>query len=235
MSAKPTTVKRPYRRRLTSRTMIVCLPGPAKPELLPDLARTALADYDIATHSVVPHFAARTWRGGQLVDRWQGLTCGGPLRLLDLERMRRQTQAAATLQWQWWRHVVADTRPAHPFWVFVDRYRADPGRYPLARARADYQAQPRLLAMSAFNAMPHKPCELPTASLEAFQAGHSTYLNLAWLAAVPGDGLAIVDGPHSGLLTCDSERLADQLTYLRAANEHLSRLDRQASVVAVAV
>src|SRR5205823_4957974 len=80
--------------------------------------------------------------------------------------------------------------PGQPFWWFADKHHADPDRYPLPRARADYTAQPRILAMTACNALPHRTCELPTASLEAFQAGYRTYLNLAWLAAVPGDGIA---------------------------------------------
>jgi hypothetical protein len=89
--------------------------------------------------------------------------------------------------------------------------------------------------MTAFNAMPHKLCELPTSALEALQAGYGTYVNLAWLAAVPADGLAPVDGEHGGWLTARSERLADQLAYLTAANTHLSSLDAEVPLVAVAI
>jgi len=85
--------------------------------------------------------------------------------------------------------------------------------------------------MTAYNALPHRPLELPTCAVEAFQAGYHTYLNLAWLAAVPADGLA---PEHGGWLTTGSERLADQLAYLSAANANLSGLDPDTHLVAVA-
>ena len=87
------------------------------------------------------------------------------------------------------------------------------------------------LAMTAHNAVAGQAHHLPTAQLEAFQAGHGTYINLAWLSAVPGDGLA---PPHSGWLTCRSERLTDVLEYLNAANAHLAQLPRDTHLVALA-
>ena len=84
--------------------------------------------------------------------------------------------------------------------------------------------------MMAHNAMPGQR-QLPTAELEAFQAGYGTYVNLAWLAAVPGDGY--VPTPDE-LLTPRSQRLADQLAFLHQANAHLAKLPRDAHLVAVA-
>jgi hypothetical protein len=216
-------------------TVVVCLPPHAEPRLLPDLATTALHLRGLTAGGVLPHFVTRSRRASKLIDRWHGITSGGPIRLLDLDRMRRNAAAAAAAQWLLWQRVVAGTRPAQPFWSYADKHATDPNRYPLQRAKADYLAQSRILAMTAFNALPHGLVELPTSTLEAFQAGYGTYVNLAWLAAVPADGLAPAFGEHGGWLTACSERLADQLAYLSAANTHLTSLHPVAQLVAVAI
>ena len=87
--------------------------------------------------------------------------------------------------------------------------------------------------MNVYNAMPNRVCELPTGSLEVFQAGHGTYVNVAALAAVPADGLAALHGV--GYLTTTSERLADQLTFLQAANAHIDGLHPNHPLAAMAI
>ena len=72
---------------------------------------------------------------------------------------------------------------------------------------------------------------LPTAAVEAFQAGHQTFVNLAWLAAVPGDGVVPATG---GWLTPASGRLVDVLAFLTAANAHLDERPAGAGLIAVA-
>lgn len=221
------------RRDLQVRTVVVCLPADTDPRLLPELAATRLRMHNIVANGTIPHFVARTRRTSRLIDRWNGVTSGGPIRLLDLAAMRRNAAAAASAQWQLWQQVVAQTRPAQPFWFFADRHHSDPQRYPLRRAQRDYRSQPRVLAMNTYNAMPHRVCDLPTAALEAFQAGHGTYVNLAALAAVPADGLAATYG--HGWLTATSEQLADQLSYLRSANAHLDALHPTLQLAAMAI
>ncbi|MEJ3741809.1 hypothetical protein WEI85_00705 [Actinomycetes bacterium KLBMP 9797] len=223
------------RPRVSVSRTIVCLPPDTDPRLLPELATAKLGMRGLNANGVVPHFPARTRRASKLVDRWHGLTSGGPIRLLDLAAMRRNAQSAAAAQWMLWHQVVAGTRPANPFWCLVDRHRAEPRRYPLARAQAEYAAQPRVLAMAAYNARPDRWVELPTAMLEAFQAGYNTFVNLALLAVVPADGVATAYGEHGGWLTCTSERLADQLSYLAAANAHINGLNPNVQLVAMAV
>lgn len=224
-----------HHRAPQTRTVVVCLPPHTPPRQLPELATTTLATRGLTAAGVRPHFAARTRRASKLIDHRRGITAGGPIRLLDLDRMRRTAAAAAAAQWLLWHQVVAGTRPAQPFWVFADRHHADPGRYPLARAQVDYTAQPRILAMATHNALPHRYVDLPTAAVEAFQTGQHTYTNLAWLAAVPADGLAPGAGEHGGWLTAGSERLTDQLAYLQAANAHLAGLHHQVQLVAMAI
>jgi len=222
---------RPHLPTRTTGAAVVCLPATTAPATLAAQAIAALAARGLPTNGVRPHFLTHTRRTSKLVDRWNGLTAGGPIKLLDLHGMRTGAAAAAASEWLLWQQVVTGTRPAQPFWAFTDRYTADPNRYPLARAQNDYLAQPRVLAMTAHNAVAGQPYRLRPSALEAFQAGYGTYVNLAWLAAVPGDGLA---PQTNGWLTCRSGRLADVLDYLSTANTHLAQLPRDSHLVAVA-
>lgn len=221
------------RRNRQVRTVVVCLPPDTDPRRLPELAATRLRMHHLTANGTIQHFVARTRRTSKLIDCWHGVTSGGPIRLLDLAAMRGNAAAAASAQWQLWQHVTADTRPAQPFWHFVDRHHADQHRYPLRRAQSEYLSQPRVLAMNVHNAMPNRICELPTALLEVFQAGHGTYVNVATLAGVPADGLAALYGV--GYLATTSERLTDQLSYLRAANAHIDGLHPNHPLAAMAI
>jgi hypothetical protein len=211
-------------------TAVVCLPTDAPISALTERATASIKARGLATDGVLPHFRSHTRRVSKLIDLWDGLTSGGPVKLLDLDGTRTRAAYDAAADWLLWNEVVAKLRPAQPFWSFLDRHRADERRYPMAKAQADYLAQPQILAMMAHNAMPGRR-QLPTAELEAFQAGYGTYVNLAWLAAVPGDGFVPTTGE---LMTPRSQRLADQLTYLHQANAHLAQLPRDAHLVAVA-
>lgn len=238
MSAPPTPLTPPTKithQTRSVRTVIVCLPEQAKPGFLPELATCALATRGVTADGAIPHFLTTTRRHRNLlVDCWQQRTSGGPVRLLDLYTMRQTAMLAAAAQWLMWQHVVAGTRPAQPFWHFADRHVDSPQRYPLVRAQQEYRAQPRIIAMAAYNALPNRPYPLPTADLEAFQAGYAAYTRLAWLAAVPAHGLAIADDTGDGWLTPRTEHLADQLEYLHAANGRLARLGEHAQLVAMA-
>jgi hypothetical protein len=225
-----TGTDRPQRCTRPVRTAVVCLPAETPISALTERATASIQAHGLATSGVLPHFHSRTRRVSKLIDLWEGLTSGGPVKLLDLDVTRARAARDAAGDWLLWNEVVARLRPAQPFWSFLDRHRADERRYPLAKAQADYRAQPQVLAMMAHNAMPGRR-QLPTAELEGFQAGYGTYVDLAWLAAVPGDGYLPTPG---ALLTPRSERLADQLTYLHQANGHLAQLPRAAHLVAVA-
>jgi hypothetical protein len=226
--------------RTPVRTVVVCLPAHTDPQLLDDLATTTLAMHGITARGPIPHFRPRTRRGvgarrnRQLLHVWQNTAAGGPIRLLDLDAMRQQAQAAAATQWLIWHQVVSGTRQAQPFWVFDERHRDDPERYPSAKAQAQYLAQPRIQAMGVFNALPNRPCDLPRPALEAFQAGQSAFAMLAYLTAVPADGLATAARTQHGWLTPHTAQLEHQLAYLQAANAHLAGLPPDTTLVAMA-
>ncbi|MDQ1646711.1 MAG: hypothetical protein QOJ50_2895 [Cryptosporangiaceae bacterium] len=213
------------------RTVLVCLPPNTAPSLLPDLAAASLATHGLRTCGTMPHFVPGTRRARKLLNPWRNTTAGGPVALLDLEAMRVHAQAEAATRWLVWHDVVAGTRLAKPYWAYAERHREDPARYPLTRACRDFWTQPRLQAMATYNALPNRVCTLDAAQLEAFQAGQPTYAWLAYLTAVPGDGLATADGAW---LTRAEGTLNAQLDYLSAANAHLARLHPQANLVAMA-
>lgn len=213
------------------RTVVVALPAgiPAMDQLEAAVARVAAAGFTAA--GGVPRFLARPGRARHFVDRWNGFTSGGTIARLDLAGMRHRAVLAASTQWRWWRYVTASTPAARPWTDVWDRVEHDP-KYPVERAVRDFNAQPRVVAMQTHNALPGQRWPLPLTDLELFQAGHHTYTSLAWLAAVPGDGFAGVDGP---LLQPHTERIADRIAYLRLANAHLEGLGRDAALVAVHV
>ncbi|GIH16136.1 hypothetical protein [Rugosimonospora africana] len=226
-----TALPNPSRSADNLHTFIICLPNTIAPPLLPALAHARLTTGGYTPRGPVPYFATSTRRTRRLIDRWRGHTSGGPIELLDLDRMRGLAATAATHTWHRWAYVVSGTPAAKPFWHFVDRHRADEGRYPLTRAQQDYLSQPRITAIRAFNALPQGG-GIPTDQLEALQAGLTTYVTIAQLSAVVADGMATAEGDF---FTPVSSRLDHQLTFLHHANHHLAGLPRDAPVAAIAV
>ena len=123
-----TTPPNPSRSADKLHTFIVCLPTTIAAPLLPALAHARLTTGGYTPRGPVPYFATSTRRTRRLIDRWRGYTCGGPIELLDLARMRALAATAATQTWHRWAYVVSGTPAAKPFWHFVDRHRADGGR-----------------------------------------------------------------------------------------------------------
>ncbi|BCY08938.1 hypothetical protein [Actinoplanes sp. L3-i22] len=214
-------------------TTLVCLPADVAPREFAAAAAARLAAVQLTPTSLIRHFPAGTrWRRGTLLLPYQGTAAGGPIARLDLNTMRTAAHRLHWYRWQVWHQVVTGTPSARPFWMFVDRHRAAPRRYELARAQADYLAQPRINAMRVFNALPHRPVDLPTGHLEGLQLGRDAYTHLGWLSAVPGQLLLCPDG--STLLAQHSDRLDVRLSYLEQANRCLSTLGRRDVLVAAA-
>lgn len=229
------------------RVVVVCLPPDTATADLAAHARDALAVSPFApgTPSTLwnpaVHFAVRRrLRGRWLVGLRGRVAAGGPIRLLDLTRMRLAARAGAWHRWQVWHRVVSGTPRATPWWVYAARHRTAPDQYPLVRARQDYAGQPRIHAMRVHNLLishPHPPVPdaecvyLPTADLEAFQAGAHVYAHAAYLDAVAPHGLLTVDRTP---LRPASDQLADRLTYLHAACAHLTALTSHHRVLALA-
>lgn len=212
--------------------VVVCLSADTPTDQLVTTAVARLASTPWTSAGPAGHFPITTrWRRGNLVQPWHDTAAGGPLHLLDLDTMRTTARDASWQRWNIWQHVVAGTRPAQPYWHFVDRHRTDPRKYSLATAQQHYLAQPRIAAMRTYNALPNKVTALPTDQLEAFQAGVHAYAHLGLLTAVPRDGVITLD---SNYLATSSDRLADCLSYLESAQHHLNSLSPRDHLVAVA-
>jgi hypothetical protein len=222
----------------TVRTMIVCLP-----EGLPTQALTAarLDRHFGVSGTLQPRFWAsprvHLWQRNQLLGlrkpkgKGQPVYCaGGPVRLLDLAGMRQAAGLGAGIRHQLWHRVVHGTRPATPWVTYQARHLADPTRYPLTRAEADYHGQPRVNAMRMHNAASYGAHRLPVEDLEMFQAGPVAYQHYAAMTAVYGDALLTEDG-HK--LAPTSDAMAHRVTYLEQAGRHLDTVEPDQRLLAI--
>jgi hypothetical protein len=210
---------------------IVCLPKDTSTAQMAEAADAALTRRPGVDLRLAWHFLTRGRRQRRRVlHPWRNIAAGGPVKLLDLDAMRAATERLYGHRWWVWNQVIAGTRPAQPYWVFLDRAHHDPAKYPLGRAQRDYLAQPRIASMRTYNALPHRVADLPTAHLEAFQTGANAYAGYGWLTAVPGDALVC---PGGALLTAGTGDHATRLSYLHTANAQVAALDGDDILVAI--
>jgi hypothetical protein len=182
----------------TIRTMIVCLPD--------GLPREALTASQLDRHfgvsgTLSPRFwaspAVYPWQRGQLFGLRKGrpaYCAGGPVKLLDLTGMRHAAGVGAGIRHQLWQQVVHGTRPATPWPTYLARHLADPAKYPLDRAEADFHNQPRVNAMRMHNAANYGAAHPQVEELEMFQAGPIAYQHYSATTAVCGDALLTPEG-----------------------------------------
>ncbi|MFI6079252.1 hypothetical protein ACIA5C_47900 [Actinoplanes sp. NPDC051343] len=221
------------------RTVTVCMPATAVTDQIPAAVSALLAAHGITDAGLVGHFRAKP---RHLLDRLRradtigllyavgGAAAGGPLRLLDLDAMRDDLARRYWNRWQLWQQIVAGSPEPKPWWQFYDRHAADPDNYTWEHARHGFASQPRVARMLTYNAHPGRLTELPTDHLDAFNAGRHAYAMYGGLRAVPAAAMLTADGR---LLRPVSLRYADELDYLRLANEHLTALAGTDVVVAV--
>jgi hypothetical protein len=215
------------------RIVIICVP-----EELPGQAldRRQLDRHFGVQGSIAQRFWAkpcRVWNRQHLIDPRKGTPApcaGGPLRLLDLDALRRAYGMGAGVRHQLFARVVRGTREARPWVTFVQRHLDEPAKYPMATADADFHNQPRVLAMRAHNAVTHATGQLDVHELEMFQAGPVAYQNYQYLHAAVADAVLTLDGERISPATA---RFADRLTYLTDANRHLDSLDEDTRIIAV--
>lgn len=220
----------------TIRSMIVCLP-----DALPSQALTAsrLDRHFAVSGTVQPRFWAIEprwlWQTRQLIAPRKGkpTSCaGGPVKLLDLNAMRQAAGMGAGIRHQLWQQVVHGTPPARPWPVFEARHRAEPARYPLERAHADFCNQPRVNAMRLHNAAGHAAAHLAVDELEMFQAGPLAYQHYSAATTVCADALLT---PNGHTFAPPSDTLAHRVTYLEQAGHYLDTLDADQRLLAITV
>jgi hypothetical protein len=166
-----------------------------------------------------------------------GLTwcAGGPIGLLDLAATATHLQAVARRDLADWRDTVAGTPPAKPWWHYLDTHHADPDGYPVHRAMADFEAQPRIAAMAAaaharFSADMYGP------GLEALHQGPDVYAAYQAGLLAFTDGLVALDGQlivpsYTPVLV--EQTLAERQTYHDTAARYIAGLDPTTLLVAV--
>jgi hypothetical protein len=166
-----------------------------------------------------------------------GLTwcAGGPVGLLDLDATATHLRLVARRDLADWQQAVADTPPARPWWQFLDTHHADPDSYPLGRAMADFEAQPRIRAMAA---APHArfSADMYGPGLEALHAGPDVYAAYQAGLLAFTDGLVTLDGQllvPSFTPVLVEQTLAERQTYHDRARRYLARLDPTTLLVAV--
>ena len=218
----------------TVHTMIVCVSDELPAEAL--TSRTLDKHFGVQG-SLSPRFwatpALHRWQRRHLFNLRGGrpaYCAGGPVRLLNLAGMRHAAGMAAGLRHQLWSRAVHGTRPATPWHLFQRRHLADPAKYPLEAAQADFDNQPRVNAMRMHNAVAYGAGRLRIEDLEMFQAGPVAYQHYCAATTVCGDALLTADGAK---LAPDSDTLAHRATYLEQANRHLDGLNPAQRLLAV--
>jgi hypothetical protein len=214
--------------------MIVCVPDGETPQTLTDgnlLGTTALP--------VTRLWVQRRlwfWQRRDLFRVYRGrkgsptLCAGAPLRRLDLHALRSVAGMFAGSRWQQWQQTVKGTREARPWHVFEAAHLADPAKLPLAKAKAQFLAQPRINAMRMYNAANPAAAPLDPYEVEMYQAGQHAYQTYHMLRAVCGDAMQPPTGPR---MQPASDSLADRITYLGQAWNLLRALDRRRHILAV--
>lgn len=170
--------------------------------------------------SAVRRYGAVTW------------TAGGRKSRLDLRLAAGHAHHTAVTRWRLWQQAVKGTPVARPWPYYLAQHQADPAKVSHDQAVHRFEAQPRVLAMLAYNAHPTRPCTLDPNELDAYQAGEDTYTALHWQRAITGDMLVTADGQ---LLQPASWTVADRLHYLRRASAYLHQLPRRGQLLAVRI
>ncbi|MGH3736536.1 MAG: hypothetical protein ACRDT6_13105 [Micromonosporaceae bacterium] len=220
----------------TIRTMIICVPDAVPTEALAS-SRQLDKHFGVKGATVRRFWALplSPWRRRHMIDLCKGrpaYCAGGPVGLLDLQGLRHAAAMGAGVRHQQWTHVVRGTAPATAAPVFVRKHLAEPCKYPLERARADFEAQPRVQAMLMHNAAVYGAARLDTAELEMFQAGCVAYQHFHALQAICGDAMPTAEGHR---IAPASDQFADRIRYLDQARSHLDTLDASARLLAVSL
>ncbi|BCL14668.1 hypothetical protein [Micromonospora sagamiensis] len=218
------------------RTMIVCVSDELSQVL--DSTRNLERHLGVSGTSCPRYWASPAiypWQRRQLIDLRKAKTgprycAGGPIGLLDLAGMRHGAYVGASVRHAHWARVVAGTKAATPWPVFLQKHLSDPSACPMDTATAEFNRQPRVQAMRMHNAATYGPGHLDLGDLEMFQAGASAYANYHALWALCTDAFLTEAGDR---MQPASAFFADRITYLEQAARYLDSLDESQRLFAV--
>jgi hypothetical protein len=159
-------------------------------------------------------------------------TAGGRKTRLDLTLAAGYAHRSAVTHWRLWHQAVKGTPSAQPWPYFLTKHLSEPNKVTFDEAVHRFEAQPRVLAMLAYNSHPARPVTLDPRDLETYQAGEHTYTALHWQLALTGDLLVTADRQ---LLQPASTSLPDRLRYLSHAAAYLHHLPGRGRLLAIRV
>ena len=158
---------------------------------------------------------------------------GGRISRLDLTGLATSARLNATARWWTWNRDIASRTPAARTWeqMLADNDQQDPKkRISRDELRKQFDTQPRILAMLAYNSYPAAPYQWDLDDLAALQAGEAVYVALHWQHALTGDAVVT---PEGTLIEPASPSLADRLRYLAEATRVIHQLSPAQHLVAV--
>jgi hypothetical protein len=224
----------------TPRMIVVCLPEGSEGDWFS--ASEVLDHHELPSGTPHPIYPLRRrslldwltpWRKRRLIRpvRRAGTTfaAGGRRHTLDWDRAVTDAANLAGYRWREWARTVDGLPPARPWADFIAKT-TGARSITVDEARRQYEQQPQVTAMLAYNANPHHPHELDPYKLEEFQAGEQAFVVLHWQYAIAGDAVVTADGD---LLQPASASLADRLRYLGKATAYLDGLRRAQQVLAL--
>ena len=248
-----------YPRRCPS-TGQTCLLCPEPSRLIVCLPADAVHDHQFAARlaaAVRPHIAvAAGWLDDRHFALWRRpeaaeaalligpqpdpdlpLTwcAGGPVGLLDLDTAAAHLRLAGADAVTGWQSTVAGTPSAQAWWHCHDEYRADPDTYPLTAAVADFEAQPRITAMTAASGT-RFAADMYGPGLEALHAGTDAYAAYRQGLLLYRDGLVDLTGQlllPAPTPTLVEQTLTERQLYHDRARRYVTALDPTVVLAAV--
>ncbi|WP_238015013.1 hypothetical protein KZZ52_33765 [Dactylosporangium sp. AC04546] len=228
----------------TSRTVIICTPAGEAIDWF--TASEVLDWHKLPTGTPLPQFPVRHRRIIGWFTRWSQRhlvrperrfgavtrTAGGRVGRLDLTAAVAAAHQVAAHRWRVWAQVVRTAPVARSWADFLAQHTKDPQKLSLDEARRRFEAQPRVLAMLAYNAHPNARAELDPYELDAYQAGEATYTAVHWQHAVTGDLVITDDGR---LIEPASTSLADRLRFQAEAAAYVHKRGRKEHLIAVTI
>jgi hypothetical protein len=214
---------------LVAHLVLALDPHVALPGALLDNGHFLLRSHADPTGSLIllpttdPASPSRTW------------CAGGPVGLLDLDATVQRLRRVATDDLATWHTAVDGTPAARPWRLYLDAHRADPQRYTVPDAVADFAAQPRIAAIQV-GADQVRDRDMYGPGLEALAAGVDVYTDFQAGLVTFGDGLIGLDGDlhlPAGTARLVEQTLAERQRYHQTARQYLDHLDPQVVVTAV--
>ena len=156
---------------------------------------------------------------------------GGPVRALDLGKLRDEAAITARKTWAEWEKVTTGTPDALPWSVFAENISEGNG-YTIEQAREEYHSQPRIRALEGTDFMGYDN------PVTEFGVGKDRFTEMARAKAVPGWATLTLDGRwmeqgEMGWFGMSSATESSTIGYAEAANAYIGQLPDDTWLISV--